>query len=87
MSPTDHRGQLSLPLPSSGFAFRPRGTNSSHHEKVGTDVFDSVAQAGSGPFVQGRRSDHLPVLPQRVATEPLRTKVFLLVNILIRDIV
>jgi len=46
------------------------GTNSSHHEKVGTEVFDSVAQAGWG---QGRRSGQLPVLPRVVATEPLRT--------------
>src|SRR6218665_3436355 len=45
--------------------------NSSHHEKVGTEVFNSVAHAGRvRAFVQGRKSDHLPVLPRRVATEP-----------------
>src|SRR6218665_1414959 len=50
------------------------GSDGSHHMKVGTEVFDSVAQAGSESS-RCRSSDHLPVLPRSVTTEPLQTSI------------
>ena len=57
-----------------------KGTNSSHLEKVGTEVFDS-GQVWA--FAHGWRSGHLPNLARRVATEPLRTKVTLVYLIML----
>jgi len=66
------RLQGSLPLPSSGFAFRARSftshlrevTNSSHLVKVDTEVFAWFSDPGRARiYVIERRSDYLPVLP------------------------
>jgi len=49
------------------------GYNSSHHVKVGTEVFDSVAQAGSESSPNGRKVRSPSRFTQ--ATEPLRKKI------------
>ena len=61
-------------LPLHGFACRARSftshlreiTNSSHHVKVGMEVFGSAIQVGAQISFLERRSDYLPVLPLRV---------------------